>query len=91
MHASLQHDEHSGGKGRSPIGAALREYAPYVTLGFQLAAAVVVFVLAGVWLDRRFDLSPWGTLAGLLLGMTGGFIKFFTTVSGLQKKRGKTS
>jgi F0F1-type ATP synthase assembly protein I len=75
--------------GRTPLGSALREFAPYLTLGFQLAAAVVVFLLIGVWLDNRLDSSPWFKLAGLLLGITGGFIKFFKTVSELEKHRKK--
>lgn len=65
---------------------SFREYSPYLTLGFQLAAAVVVFLLIGVWLDDRWNTSPWLKLAGLFLGTVGGFIKFFTTVSKLERK-----
>lgn len=69
------------------IGTALREYAPFLTLGFQLAAAVVIFFLIGVWLDDRLGTSPLFTLLGLLLGSAGGFIKFFRSVSELEKKK----
>ncbi|MEX2117476.1 MAG: AtpZ/AtpI family protein [Bacteroidota bacterium] len=65
---------------------SLREYSPYLTLGFQLAASVVVFLLLGVWLDAQWNTSPWLMLTGLVLGTTGGFIKFFTTVSKLERK-----
>jgi F0F1-type ATP synthase assembly protein I len=68
---------------------SFREYSPYLTLGFQLAAAVVVFLMIGVWLDDRWNTSPWLKLAGLFVGTVGGFIKFFTTVSRLGKEQGK--
>jgi F0F1-type ATP synthase assembly protein I len=35
---------------------------------------------AGYALDRRLRTSPWLLLAGLLLGMVGGFVSFFRFV-----------
>lgn len=64
----------------------LREYAPYLSMGFQLAAAVVLFFLLGVWADSELGTAPWLMLAGLLLGATGGFVKFFKTVAELERK-----
>jgi len=63
-----------------------REYGPYLTLGIQLAAAVVIFLVLGVWVDSKLGTSPLFTLLGLLLGSAGGFIKFFRTVSQLEQK-----
>ena len=63
-----------------------REYGPYLTLGIQLAAAVVIFLVLGVWVDSKLGTSPLFTLLGLLLGSAGGFIKFFRTVSQLDQK-----
>ena len=71
----------------SSLGQVVRELGPYMTLGFQLAAAVVGFFLVGHWLDNRYDTSPWLKLLGLLVGTTGGFIKFFKTVAALDKKK----
>ncbi len=62
-----------------------RQYGPYLTLGLQLAAAVVVFLLAGIWADAKAGTSPLFTLLGLFLGSLGGFIKFFRTVSQLNR------
>ncbi len=73
-------------KNQQSVFESLREYSPYLTLGFQLAAAVVLFFLLGVWLDGLWDTSPWLKLLGLLLGSIGGFIKFFKTVADLEKK-----
>jgi ATP synthase protein I len=71
---------------KSGIRDVYREYAPFLTLGIQLAAAVVVFLVAGIWVDGKAGTSPLFTLLGLLLGSVGGFIKFFRTVSQLEKK-----
>lgn len=35
--------------------------------GLSIAVPVVLFVLAGQWLDQRFDLSPYLTIAGFVL------------------------
>ncbi len=78
------------GKERQPVYESLREYTPYLTLGFQLAAAVVVFLLIGVWADKRWDASPWFKLLGLLLGTVGGFVKFFRTIADLDRKNRRT-
>ncbi|MBI2067521.1 MAG: AtpZ/AtpI family protein [Deltaproteobacteria bacterium] len=45
----------------------------YGAIGFQLAATVVGGLLLGGWLDKRWGMTPWLTLVGLLIGSTGGF------------------
>lgn len=45
----------------------------YGAIGFQLAIAVVVGVMAGRWLDARWGTTPWMTIAGMLLGSGAGF------------------
>ncbi|MEX0601731.1 MAG: AtpZ/AtpI family protein [Bacteroidota bacterium] len=69
------------------VGGALREYAPYLALGFQLAAAVVVFFLLGVWLDSTYETTPLFRLLGLLFGTIGGFVKFFRTIAALERRK----
>lgn len=79
--------EENGPPRRDPkMLGVYREYGPYLTLGIQLAAAVVIFLVAGVWADSKLGTSPLFTLLGLLLGSAGGFIKFFRTVSQLDQK-----
>jgi len=60
-----------------------RELGPFLTLGIQLAITVVGFFFLGRWGDQTFGTTPWLTLTGLALGVTGGFIKFFRTVTRL--------
>jgi F0F1-type ATP synthase assembly protein I len=70
-----------------------RDFAPFLTMGIQLAAAVVLFVLVGHWIDKKFGIEPIGKLIGLVIGSTGGFIKFFKTVASItadeEKQRAK--
>ena len=42
--------------------------------GMQFAGAVAVSVGLGYWLDRTFGTSPWLVMAGVILGVTVGFI-----------------
>lgn len=80
--------DHSGRreKPNPGIADALREVAPYLTLGIQLAAAVILFFLIGWWLDTRQGTSPLFMLIGVLVGFIGGMIKFLRSVSALSKK-----
>jgi F0F1-type ATP synthase assembly protein I len=70
-----------------------RNYIPFLTMGFQLAAAVVLFFLLGHWIDKKFDIAPIGKLVGIVIGSTGGFIKFFKMVASItadeEKQRAK--
>lgn len=42
-------------------------------LGMQFFVAILVFVYAGNWLDRRFGTAPLFLLGGLFLGGGGSF------------------
>ena len=52
----------------------------YGQIGTMLVAPMVAFGAIGWWLDRRFGTKPWWMLAGLILGMIGGFVNFFRLV-----------
>ena len=64
----------------------LRVLGPYMTLGIQLAAAVVVFFLIGWWLDTHYGTSPTFRLIGLLVGSVGGMIRFLKSAIELGNK-----
>lgn len=69
---------------------AMAEAAPYLGLGLQLAATMAFFTVGGYFLDGWLDLSPWLTVAGAVLGMTGVFAQLFrinTEANAAQKKR----
>lgn len=52
----------------------LTQYGDYLGLGIQIAATMVLPMFAGIWLDNRFDTSPWLTLAGALFGILSIFV-----------------
>ncbi|NOY87040.1 MAG: AtpZ/AtpI family protein [Deltaproteobacteria bacterium] len=44
----------------------------YSSLGLEMGAAVIIGLLLGIFLDRKFDTSPWLTLLFLGLGFAAG-------------------
>ena len=52
---------------------SLQQFAYYSSLGFQIALSIVIGLALGVYLDRKFNLTPWLTLIGLGLGIAAGF------------------
>jgi hypothetical protein len=79
-------DPGSDSEGLSSLAEAYQKASPYIAASTSLVAAVALFTLGGVWLDRKLgNKVPWFTLLGAVLGMTGGFIGFFKTVLGKRK------
>jgi len=52
---------------------AYKDLAYYSSLGISVALAIFIGLGIGVWLDRKFDTSPWLTLIFLVLGIIAGF------------------
>ncbi len=71
----------------SDLAEGYRKASPYLAASTSLVAAVGVFTGLGVWLDRKLDSSPWLTLLGAVVGMTGGFISFFKAALGTRSRR----
>jgi F0F1-type ATP synthase assembly protein I len=44
----------------------------FASIGLEVAAGVGLGIAVGLWLDRRYQWSPWGTLIGALLGLVTG-------------------
>lgn len=63
--------------------SAFRAAGPYLTLGIQLAATIVLLFFIGRYLDQRFATAPWLMIVGLTIGCVGGLIKFIRTVQTL--------
>lgn len=61
----------------------VRSAGEFLTLGIQLALAVLVFFFLGRWLDEKFGTAPWLMIGGLFVGVTGGLFSFFRSALNL--------
>ena len=61
----------------------LQAAAPYMTLGAQIAAAVILFLFIGKYADDAFGTKPWLMVTGIAVGFAGGMIHFFREVIAL--------
>jgi ATP synthase protein I len=41
-------------------------------IGFEMLAGVGLGLVIGLWLDKKFGWSPWGTVGCSLLGLAAG-------------------
>lgn len=57
---------------RRPDGPGRRDDIPnaaeYAGIGIQFAAAILIFLFAGRWLDDRLGTDPWLTVLGVFVG-----------------------
>jgi len=49
----------------------------YLAAGLRFAGGTVLFLLVGLWLDRRLKISPLLTVAGALLGAFLGGLSMY--------------
>ncbi len=68
---------------------ALLAYGVYGAVGLQLAATVVGGLLLGQWLDQKWGTLPWLTLAGMVVGMVGGFYNLIRITTWNQARKEK--
>lgn len=57
----------------------------FATLGFQFAAAIVVFLFAGQWLDNKLGTSPLFVIAGVFLGGGGAFYWMYRKITARER------
>jgi len=51
----------------------IRNLAYYSSLGFSVSLSIFIGLGIGVYLDRRFDTTPWLTLVFLGFGIAAGY------------------
>jgi len=56
----------------------------YVSYGMTFAGGIIVFMLVGLWLDRRFGVVPLFTILGTLVG---GVLSFLSVYRKLEAER----
>jgi ATP synthase protein I len=78
--------EKSPSTGFTSLARTYRDVAPYLGLGIQLAATIVVCFFLGRWLDQVLNTAPWLTILGAFTGAAGGLYNFLRTVIRLGMK-----
>jgi F0F1-type ATP synthase assembly protein I len=73
----------------SGLAKTMREVGPYLGLGLQLAVTIVVMVLIGDWLDKKFDYKYLFTIVFAVLGIGAGLYNMLKTITELEKRNQK--
>ncbi len=60
--------------------------ADFAGLGIQFAFAIIVFLFAGQWLDKRLGTNGLFTIAGVFLGAGAAFYSMYRKISAAQKQ-----
>jgi F0F1-type ATP synthase assembly protein I len=55
--------------------------------GTSLAITILLCTLAGVWIDRHWGISPWGTIVGSFTGIGAGLYNFIREFSNESKNK----
>lgn len=72
---------------QSKILETYRDIGPYLGLGTQLAATIVLMFFLGRWLDSQFDTHPILTIIFAFLGGFAGVYNFIRTVLNMNEKK----
>jgi len=78
----MKNDEES----ESGLIKTYKDVGPYLGLGTQLAAIIILMFFAGRWLDEKFELTPILTIAFSFFGGFAGIYNFIRAVLELDKK-----
>ena len=61
-------------------------YGAVAGMGLQFAISIVVFLLAGQWLDRKLGTAPWMLMLFVFLGAGGSFYSIYRKLMEQQKR-----
>jgi F0F1-type ATP synthase assembly protein I len=80
-----------GGQGRHTRGAGSGQRATpsvgeYAGIGLQFALSIVVFMFAGMWLDRTLGTSPWLLILFVFGGASAGFYSIYRKLMAAQRR-----
>ncbi len=64
-----------------------KEIGPYLGLGTQLAATMVLMFFLGRWLDGQFGTYPWLIIVFSVLGATTAIYNFIKEAMNLNEKK----
>jgi ATP synthase protein I len=71
------------------VSKLYRDIGPYMGLGTQLAATIIVMFFLGKWLDEKLDCFPWLTISFSFLGGFAGIYNFIKETLNINEKKKK--
>ncbi|HJP58375.1 MAG TPA: AtpZ/AtpI family protein [Gemmatimonadaceae bacterium] len=60
--------------------------ADFAGVGMQFALAIIIFLFAGQWLDKRLGTNGLFTIAGVFVGAVAAFYNMYRKISAAQKQ-----
>jgi F0F1-type ATP synthase assembly protein I len=73
----------------SPVNNMARAMALGLELGFLIAIPLIVFLILGLWLDRKFDTMPLFVIVCLLAGFAAVIVEVKQIILPFLEKRSK--
>ena len=80
QHKQQQNQKKNLKQKQSDLSKTYQDIGPYLGLGTQLAATMVLMFFVGKWLDEYFEIEPWLTISFAFLGGFAGVYNFIKTV-----------
>ncbi|MEW6651887.1 MAG: AtpZ/AtpI family protein [Bacteroidota bacterium] len=77
----------TSGKEFRKLSTTYSQIGPYLGLGTQLAATVVLMFFLGRWLDYELSTTPLFIILFSLIGSSAGIYSFIKAVLNLNKKK----
>lgn len=74
-------------KYNSKLTETYKDIGPFLGLGTQLAATIILMFFLGRWLDKKFEIEPILTIIFSFLGGFAGIYNFIKSTLDLNKKR----
>ncbi|OGU66713.1 MAG: hypothetical protein A2499_05340 [Stygiobacter sp. RIFOXYC12_FULL_38_8] len=71
----------------SKISSSYSQIGPYLGLGTQLAAVVILMFFLGRWIDQKLSTTPLFLISFSILGSAAGIYNFIKSVLNLNEKK----
>ncbi len=69
--------------GKRSVGISGSEFAG---VGLQFALTIVLFMFAGIWLDKSLHTSPWFVIVCVFVGAAAGFFSIYRKLMAAQRR-----
>ena len=71
---------------RDPSSRKSLSGADFAGVGIQFAAAILIFLFAGQWLDKRLGTKGLFTIAGVFVGGGAAFYNMYRKITAAQRR-----